>query len=229
MTVVPSKPSNRRDLRGDVGVGRVIPADRDDGRRVAVETPQVVRGDAEGFAHRIPHRGANAGARDKPQPAVAEDVPGRRPGQFPQTLGREGVFADDERRAFAVDDVVDIVQPRVLVAGVPLADPGRGANTRDDRRPVRHAVVTTLVHTVERHPNRDRFDLRDAKTRKRRQSSFITHVDPISSRWKRFDSIRGKVVVNDRPGGPCAPQAVSPSVPPGPVPAPRDPSGEENR
>jgi hypothetical protein len=94
---------------------------------------------------------------------------------------------------------------------------------------VRHAVVTTLVHTVERHPNRDRFDLRDAKTRKRRQSSFITHVDPISSRWKRFDSIRGKVVVNDRPGGPCAPQAVSPSVPPGPVPAPRDPSGEENR
>jgi hypothetical protein len=85
----------------------------------APESPERL---SERLADRVPDRGVDAGARDEPPAAVAEDVEGRRPGELPAALDRKGVLADQTRSDLLADDAVDLEQVGVLVAGVGLAD-----------------------------------------------------------------------------------------------------------
>ena len=156
-----------RDLRRDV-LPPVVAADRDHRQAVAVPAPEPVERLAERLADRVPDGGVHTGRRDEAESAVAQDVERRRPGELPAALDAEGVLADQARRDLRPHDRVDLVEARVLVAAVRLADDALlGADPGHDRRAVGHLVRAAVVGLGERHTDRDRLDLRDRQARDR--------------------------------------------------------------
>ena len=146
----------------------VVAADRDHRQGVAVAAPEPVERLAERLADRVPDRGVHTGRRDEAEPAVAQDVERRRPGELPAALDAEGVLADQARRDLCAHDRVDLVEARVLVAAVGLADDALlGSDPGHDRRAVGHLVPAAVVGLCKRHTDRDRLDLGDRQGRDR--------------------------------------------------------------
>ena len=74
------------------------------------------------------------------------------PRELPAALDLERVLADQPRLDLVPDDREDLVERRILVAGVRLAhDALARVDARDHRGPLRHAVVAAREHAGERH------------------------------------------------------------------------------
>ncbi len=162
-------------LLGDVLLP-VVAADRDHRQAVAVAAPEPVQRLTERLADGVPDGGVDAGGRDEAEPAVAQDVERRRPRELPAALDPERVLADQPRRDLGPEDLVDLVEARVLVAAVGLADDALlRAQPRHDRRAVRHLVRAAAVGLRERDADRDRLDLRDRQARDRGSAASDRH------------------------------------------------------
>ena len=147
------------DLLGDADTGAVIAADRGDGDRVAVPTPQPPEGLSRRLADGVPDRRVDARAGHQSEAAITQDVERRRPRLLPTQLHGAGIEADQLRSDLVADDARDLLEAGVLVAGVRLTDDSRGrVHLGDDRRAMGHAVLAAAIRSVERDANRDEVD-----------------------------------------------------------------------
>ncbi len=152
------------DLAADL-VGRpVVAADDVDGQAVAVAAPELEERATQRASDRVPDRRVDAGERDEADAPIAKLIERDRIAELPAALDRERVLTDQARLDLGLHDVHDLLERRVLVGRVGLADDALvGMDAREDRRPVGHGVVAAAVLAAERHDDRDHLDAPDGQ------------------------------------------------------------------
>ena len=152
------------DLGADLVRGAVVAADDVDREPVAVAAPELGERPSERAADRVPDRRVDARERDEADPPIAQLIERDRVAELPAALDGEGVLADQARLDLGPHDLHDLLQRRVLVGGVGLADHALvRVDAREDRRPMRHRVVAAAVLAAERHDDRDQLDAPDGQ------------------------------------------------------------------